>query len=95
MEDMTTLLHLSEAALLRNLSYRFGGAAAGLPDGPNFHLIYTYVGNILIAVNPFKRGLAIYRPAMMNNYRKCVKNEVGAPRTRALSAEHVFHNRRM
>ena len=92
---MTTLLHLSEAALLRNLSYRFGGAAAGLPDGPNFHLIYTYVGNILIAVNPFKRGLAIYRPAMMNNYRKCVKNEVGAPRTRALSAEHVFHNRRM
>ena len=81
---MTTLLHLSEAALLRNLSYRFGGAAAGLPDGPNFHLIYTYVGGILIAVNPFKRGLAIYRPAMMNNYRKCVKNEV-APHAYAIA----------
>jgi len=42
-EDMTTLNHLHEPAVLRNLELRF---ARQMP--------YTYTGQICIAVNPYQ-----------------------------------------
>ena len=56
-EDCTGLLFLSEATILANLSFRY-----------SWDLIYTRVGSILLAINPFKR-LQIYDAHMMERYR--------------------------
>ena len=42
-DDMTSLLHLHEAGILHNLSER---------SKPQNHHPYTYIANVLIAVNP-------------------------------------------
>ena len=42
--DNAQLIHLSEATILANLQARFAEAK-----------IYTYVGSIIIAINPFER----------------------------------------
>ena len=42
-EDMTQLTDLNEASLLWNLRLRYDAS-----------LIYTYVGGILVAVNPYR-----------------------------------------
>ncbi|XP_035261236.1 unconventional myosin-XV-like [Anguilla anguilla] len=55
-EDMTQLEELSEGAVLLNLKKRFGQ-----------ELIYTYIGSILVAVNPYKM-FNIYGTDMVLQY---------------------------
>ncbi|XP_019082520.1 PREDICTED: myosin-10-like [Camelina sativa] len=57
-DDMTKLAYLHEPGLLLNLKSRF-----------NANEIYTYTGNILIAVNPFKRLPHLYGNDIMEQYK--------------------------
>lgn len=57
-EDMTRLAYLHEPGVLRNLKSRYG-----------MNEIYTYTGNILIAVNPFQRLPHLYNDHMMGIYK--------------------------
>ncbi|KAL6871437.1 hypothetical protein ACP4OV_014266 [Aristida adscensionis] len=57
-EDMTRLAYLHEPGVLQNLKSRFG-----------MNEIYTYTGNILIAVNPFQRLPHLYNNHMMGIYK--------------------------
>lgn len=70
---MTGLLYLNEPGLLQNLAYRF-----------DWDLVYTFVGSILIAINPFKGLGAYYAKSMMECYRNCVPSEM-APHAFAVS----------
>ncbi|KAL4578472.1 hypothetical protein LXL04_014595 [Taraxacum kok-saghyz] len=57
-DDMTKLAYLHEPGVLQNLKSRY-----------NMDEIYTYTGNILIAVNPFKRLPHLYDKHMMEQYK--------------------------
>ncbi|CAF1821027.1 unnamed protein product, partial [Brassica napus] len=57
-DDMTKLAYLHEPGLLLNLKSRY-----------NANEIYTYTGNILIAVNPFKRLPHLYGNEIMERYK--------------------------
>jgi len=57
--DLCDLPELSEASLLHSLRRRFDAGC-----------IYTYVGAILVAVNPF-RYYPIYNPKYVNMYQGC------------------------
>ncbi|XP_066367683.1 myosin-6-like isoform X3 [Miscanthus floridulus] len=57
-EDMTRLAYLHEPGVLQNLKSRF-----------MLNEIYTYTGNILIAVNPFQRLPHLYNNDMMGIYK--------------------------
>ncbi|KAI3697119.1 hypothetical protein L6452_29880 [Arctium lappa] len=57
-DDMTKLAYLHEPGVLQNLKCRF-----------DMDEIYTYTGNILIAVNPFKRIPNIYNRDVMDRYK--------------------------
>ncbi|CAL0310840.1 unnamed protein product [Lupinus luteus] len=57
-DDMTKLAYLHEPGVLYNLSCRF-----------SLNEIYTYTGNILIAVNPFQRLPHLYDIDMMKQYK--------------------------
>ncbi|KAJ8899498.1 hypothetical protein K2173_018472 [Erythroxylum novogranatense] len=57
-DDMTRLHYLHEPAVLHNLSTRYA-----------VNEIYTYTGNILIAVNPFEGLPHLYDSHMMDRYR--------------------------
>ncbi|AQL00934.1 Myosin-9 [Zea mays] len=57
-DDMTKLSYLHEPGVLQNLAIRY-----------ELNEIYTYTGNILIAVNPFQRLPHLYDPHMMHQYK--------------------------
>eukprot|EP00249_Psilotum_nudum_P030905 c44124_g1_i1 orf=3-758(-) len=57
-DDMTKLAYLHEPGVLYNLATRY-----------ELNDIYTYTGNILIAVNPFTKLPHLYDSHMMEQYR--------------------------
>ncbi|EMS55825.1 Myosin-J heavy chain [Triticum urartu] len=57
-DDMTRLSYLHEPGVLDNLAVRYAK-----------NIIYTYTGNILIAINPFQRLPHIAEPSTMEKYR--------------------------
>ncbi|KAG0482871.1 hypothetical protein HPP92_010955 [Vanilla planifolia] len=57
-DDMTKLSYLHEPGVLQNLAARY-----------ELNEIYTYTGNILIAVNPFQRLPHLYDLHMMEQYK--------------------------
>ncbi|KAM0843588.1 hypothetical protein ACQ4PT_057616 [Festuca glaucescens] len=57
-DDMTRLSYLHEPGVLDNLAVRYAK-----------NIIYTYTGNILIAINPFQRLPHIAEPRTMEKYK--------------------------
>ncbi|KAL9235143.1 hypothetical protein vseg_009931 [Gypsophila vaccaria] len=57
-DDMTKLSYLHEPGVLQNLHTRY-----------ELNEIYTYTGNILIAINPFQRLPHLYDADMMEQYK--------------------------
>ncbi|KAG8658490.1 hypothetical protein MANES_03G155500v8 [Manihot esculenta] len=64
-DDMTKLAYLHEPGVLYNLKCRY-----------DENEIYTYTGNILIAVNPFKRIPHLYASDMMQRYKAAAFGEL-------------------
>ncbi|XP_059449461.1 myosin-12 isoform X2 [Corylus avellana] len=64
-DDMTKLAYLHEPGVLHNLDCRFA-----------LNEIYTYTGNILIAVNPFRRLPHLYDIHMMQQYKGAAFGEL-------------------
>ncbi|KAJ8755790.1 hypothetical protein K2173_024335 [Erythroxylum novogranatense] len=64
-DDMTKLSYLHEPGVLQNLATRY-----------ELNEIYTYTGNILIAVNPFQRLPHLYDTHMMEQYKGAVFGEL-------------------
>nr|XP_023884762.1 myosin-12-like [Quercus suber]POE70253.1 myosin-12 [Quercus suber] len=64
-DDMTKLAYLHEPGVLYNLACRF-----------SLNEIYTYTGNILIAVNPFRRLPHLYDIHMMEQYNGAAFGEL-------------------
>ncbi|KAL9660447.1 hypothetical protein QQ045_025262 [Rhodiola kirilowii] len=64
-DDMTKLSYLHEPGVLQNLATRY-----------ELNEIYTYTGNILIAVNPFQRLPHLYDPHMMAQYKGAAFGEL-------------------
>ncbi|KAL4200292.1 hypothetical protein AMTRI_Chr03g55660 [Amborella trichopoda] len=64
-DDMTKLAYLHEPGVLHNLYQRFA-----------LNEIYTYTGNILIAVNPFRRLPHLYDVHMMEQYKGAAFGEL-------------------
>ncbi|XP_023645044.1 myosin-5 isoform X2 [Capsella rubella] len=64
-DDMTKLSYLHEPGVLQNLGTRY-----------ELNEIYTYTGNILIAVNPFQRLPHIYETDMMEQYKRVALGEL-------------------
>ncbi|KAL0724721.1 hypothetical protein Bca4012_039320 [Brassica carinata] len=64
-EDMTRLSYLHEPAVLENLAIRYG-----------LNEIYTYTGNILIAVNPFQGLPHLYDVEVMEKYKEASFKEL-------------------
>ncbi|XP_023548553.1 myosin-11-like [Cucurbita pepo subsp. pepo] len=57
-DDMTRMSYLNEPGLLHNLAIRYA-----------INEIYTYTGNILIAINPFQSISNLYDPCVMEQYK--------------------------
>ncbi|XP_077339685.1 unconventional myosin-Ia isoform X1 [Lithobates pipiens] len=72
--DMILLNTLSEDSLLQNLKERFKNDE-----------IYTYIGNVVISVNPYKQ-LTIYTPEKIEEYRNSVMYQL-KPHIYALADE--------
>ncbi|KAF7837931.1 myosin-17 [Senna tora] len=64
-DDMTKLSYLHEPGVLHNLSTRY-----------ELNEIYTYTGNILIAINPFQRLPHLYDTHMMEQYKGAALGEL-------------------
>ncbi|CAH2063713.1 unnamed protein product [Thlaspi arvense] len=64
-EDMTRLSYLHEPAVLDNLATRY-----------EMNEIYTYTGNILIAVNPFQGLPHLYDAEVMEKYKEASFKEL-------------------
>ncbi|EGD76304.1 hypothetical protein PTSG_01006 [Salpingoeca rosetta] len=62
-EDLASLTKLDEQIMVNQLHHRY--------DNDD---IYTYIGDILVAVNPF-RPLTIYTPQWQHRYRNAAKSE--------------------
>ncbi|KAG8372794.1 hypothetical protein BUALT_Bualt12G0104000 [Buddleja alternifolia] len=65
-DDMTKLAYLHEPGVLQNLRSRY-----------DMNEIYTYTGNILIAVNPFQRLPHLYNNDIMEQYKGVALGELG------------------
>ncbi|KAK9732887.1 hypothetical protein RND81_04G029800 [Saponaria officinalis] len=64
-DDMTKLSYLHEPGVLQNLRTRY-----------ELNGIYTYTGNILIAINPFQRLPRLYDAHMMEEYKGALLGEL-------------------
>ncbi|XP_073034125.1 LOW QUALITY PROTEIN: myosin-17-like [Primulina eburnea] len=64
-DDMTKLSYLHEPGVLQNLAARY-----------ELNEIYTYTGNILIAINPFQRLPHLYDTHMMEQYKGAALGEL-------------------
>ncbi|KAI9392863.1 hypothetical protein POPTR_006G145700v4 [Populus trichocarpa] len=64
-DDMTKLSYLHEPGVLHNLAARY-----------ELNEIYTYTGNILIAINPFQRLPHLYDTHMMEQYKGAAFGEL-------------------
>ncbi|GFY96251.1 myosin family protein with Dil [Actinidia rufa] len=64
-DDMTKLLYLHEPGVLQNLATRY-----------KLNEIYTYAGNILIAINPFESLPHLYNTTMMEQYKEASFGEL-------------------
>ncbi|OVA04497.1 IQ motif [Macleaya cordata] len=64
-DDMTKLSYLHEPGVLQNLANRY-----------ELNEIYTYTGNILIAINPFQRLPHLYDTHMMEQYKGATFGEL-------------------
>ncbi|KAK2412429.1 Myosin family protein with Dil domain-containing protein [Trifolium repens] len=64
-DDMTKLSYLHEPGVLNNLATRY-----------ELNEIYTYTGNILIAINPFQRLPHLYDTHMMQQYKGATFGEL-------------------
>ncbi|GFS43461.1 myosin family protein with Dil [Actinidia rufa] len=64
-DDMTKLSYLHEPGVLQNLATRY-----------ELNEIYTYTGNILIAINPFQRLPHLYDTHMMQQYKGATFGEL-------------------
>ncbi|CAH9084046.1 unnamed protein product [Cuscuta europaea] len=64
-DDMTKLSYLHEPGVLQNMCTRY-----------ELNEIYTYTGNILIAVNPFQRLPHLYDTHMMEQYKGAAFGEL-------------------
>ncbi|KAM3516118.1 hypothetical protein MY11210_000140 [Beauveria gryllotalpidicola] len=76
--DLTLLSKVSNEAINDNLKKRFEGAE-----------IYTYIGHVLVSVNPF-RDLGIYTDQVLNSYRG--KNRLEMPPHVFSIAESAYYN---
>ncbi|KAK4105669.1 hypothetical protein N658DRAFT_492154 [Parathielavia hyrcaniae] len=76
--DLTLLRTVSNDAINENLKKRFEGAE-----------IYTYIGHVLVSVNPF-RDLGIYTDQVLNSYRG--KNRLEMPPHVFAIAESAYYN---
>ncbi|KAI8451831.1 P-loop containing nucleoside triphosphate hydrolase protein, partial [Phakopsora pachyrhizi] len=76
--DMTLLSTISNEAINENLKKRFENAE-----------IYTYIGHVLISVNPF-RLLPIYGPEVLQSYKG--KNQLEMPPQVKAVAETMYYN---
>ena len=76
--DMTLLTQITNEAINGNLQVRFANAE-----------IYTYIGNVLISVNPF-RDLGIYTDDILRSYRG--KNRLEMPPHVYAIAESAYYN---
>jgi myosin I len=76
--DLTLLSKVSNEAINENLKKRFEGAE-----------IYTYIGHVLVSVNPF-RDLGIYTDAVLESYKG--KNRLEMPPHVFAIAESAYYN---
>ncbi|KAG0668426.1 class II myosin [Maudiozyma exigua] len=76
--DLTLLSKISDESINENLKKRFLNGT-----------IYTYIGHVLISVNPF-RDLGIYTPAIMESYKG--KNRLEVPPHVFAIAESMYYN---
>jgi myosin-1 len=76
--DLTLLSKVSNEAINDNLKKRFEGAE-----------IYTYIGHVLVSVNPF-RDLGIYTDKVLDSYRG--KNRLEMPPHVFAIAESAYYN---
>ena len=76
--DLTLLSKISDEAINDNLKKRFQNGT-----------IYTYIGHVLISVNPF-RDLGIYTQEVINSYKN--KNRLEVPPHVFAIAEAMYYN---
>ncbi|KAK2761062.1 myosin i myo5 [Colletotrichum kahawae] len=76
--DLTLLSKVSNEAINENLKKRFEGAE-----------IYTYIGHVLVSVNPF-RDLGIYTDQVLDSYKG--KNRLEMPPHVFAIAESAYYN---
>ncbi|PHH80763.1 hypothetical protein CDD80_7300 [Ophiocordyceps camponoti-rufipedis] len=76
--DLTLLSKVSNEAINENLKKRFEGAE-----------IYTYIGHVLVSVNPF-RDLGIYTEQVLDSYKG--KNRLEMPPHVFAIAESAYYN---